>query len=204
MSSEREMRPYNARYLCRGSRIVTKSRSDGERQIVSLHVPGEPLDFQNLFLDVSDHNVQALTRAEMVFIKRVDLQELARARPAIGHAILVTILVEASIFREWVLNVGRRNARSRVAHLLCEFGVRLDALGLNEGYGYELPMSQEQLADTVGLTPVHVNRTLKSLEADGLITRNRRNIAFPDWQQMCEVADFNPRYLHLEPQSAGR
>jgi CRP-like cAMP-binding protein len=133
----------------------------------AVHIPGDALDFQNLFLDVSDHSLQMLTRAEVAFVTIRDLQVLARERPAVGHAILVKILVEASIFREWVLNVGRRDATTRVAHLLCELGVRLDAEGLAEDYGYELPMTQEQLADAVGLTSVHVNRTLKALEAKG-------------------------------------
>jgi CRP-like cAMP-binding protein len=121
----------------------------------------------------------------------------------VGHAILVKILVEASIFREWVLNVGRRDSMTRVAHLLCELGVRLDAEGLAENYGYDLPMTQEQLADAVGLTPVHINRTLKALEAEGLIVRSKRSVSFPDWKRLRLVGDFNQRYLHLEPQRSG-
>jgi CRP-like cAMP-binding protein len=168
-----------------------------------VHIPGDALDFQNLFLDVSDHSVQTLTRAEAAFVPIRDLQVLARERPAVGHAILVKILVEASIFREWVLNVGRRDSKMRVAHLLCELGVRLDAEGLTEDYAYELPMTQEQLADAVGLTSVHVNRTLKALEAEGLIVRSKRSVSFPDWKRLRAVGDFNQRYLHLEPQRSG-
>lgn len=190
--------------LLSGFAYRQKLTGDGARQIVALHIPGDALDFQNLFLDVSDHSVQMLTRGEVAFVPRVEFQELARSRPAVGQAILVKILVEASIFREWVLNVGRRDSRTRMAHLLCELGVRLEAEGLAEEYGYELPMTQEQLADAVGLTPVHVNRTLKTLEAEGLITRTKRNISFPNWQRLRTVGDFNQRYLHLEPQRSGR
>jgi DNA-binding IclR family transcriptional regulator len=86
---------------------------------------------------------------------------------------------------------------------LCELGVRLDVEGLAVDYGYELPMTQEQLADAVGLTPVHVNRTLKALEAEGLILRSKRAISFPDWKRLRLVGDFNQRYLHLEPQRSG-
>ena len=120
------------------------------------------------------------------------------ALPDVGRAILVTTLVEASIFREWVLNVGRRDSRSRLAHLLCEFAIRLEAQGLEHDHGYALPMTQEQLADATGLTAVHVNRVLKSLELEGLIVRNRRNISFPDWRRLRDVGDFNQRYLHLQ------
>jgi CRP-like cAMP-binding protein len=139
----------------------------------------------------------------VAFVAMHDLQFLARERPAVGHAVLVKILVESSIFREWVLNVGRRDSRMRLAHLLCELGVRLDAEGLAEDYGYELPMTQEQLADALGLTPVHVNRTLKALEEEGLIVRSKRSVSFPDWKRLRSVGDFNQRYLHLEPQRSG-
>jgi CRP-like cAMP-binding protein len=189
--------------LVSGFAYRQKLTGNGSRQIVALHIPGDALDFQNLFLDVSDHSLQMLTRAEVAFIKIKDLQLLARERASVGHAILVKILVEASIFREWVLNVGRRDSTTRVAHLLCELGVRLEAEGLAEDYGYELPMTQEQLADAVGLTPVHVNRTLKALEREGLIVRSKRSISFPDWKRLRLAGDFNQRYLHLEPQRSG-
>jgi CRP-like cAMP-binding protein len=196
--------PEHCAILVSGFAYRQKLAGDGSRQIVALHIPGDALDFQNLFLDISDHSLQMLTRAEVAFTPMRDLQFLARERPAVGHAILVKILVEASIFREWVLNVGRRDARARVAHLLCELGVRLDAEGLAEEYGYEMPMTQEQLADAVGLTPVHVNRTLKALEGEGLIVRSKRSISFPDWKRLRSAGDFNQRYLHLEPQRSGK
>jgi len=189
--------PTNCAVLLSGFAYRQKLTGDGARQIVSIHIPGEPLDFQHLFLDVADHSVQTLTRAEIAFVSRRDLQELARLRPGIGHAVLAAILVEASIFREWVLNVGRRDARTRIAHVLCEFALRLEAQGLADEYGYELPMSQEQLADATGLTAVHVNRTLRALEEEGLIRRRRRFVSFPDWEQLRQAADFSERYLHL-------
>jgi CRP-like cAMP-binding protein len=194
--------PVHCAVLVSGFAYRQKLTGDGSRQIVSLHIPGEPLDAQSLFLDEADHSVQTLTRAEAAMIPRVELQKLARSRPAVGNAISVFTLVEASIFREWVLNVGRRDARTRMAHLLCEFAVRLERQGLIGEYGYELPMTQEQLADSVGLTAVHVNRTLKGLEKEGLINRTKRHIRFPDWERMREVADFNQRYLHLDRQLA--
>ena len=196
--------PVHCAVLVTGFAYRQKLTGDGSRQIVGLHIPGDALDFQNLFLDVSDHSVQMLTRAEIANVAIADLQALARQRPAVAQAILVKILVEASIFREWVLNVGRRDSKMRVAHLLCELGVRLEVEGLTDDYAYELPMTQEQLGDAVGLTPVHVNRTLKALEADGLIVRSKRSISFPDWHRLRGVADFNQRYLHLEPQRSGQ
>jgi CRP-like cAMP-binding protein len=186
--------------LVAGFAFRQKLTGDGSRQIVSLHVPGDPLDFQNFYLDESDHNVQALTRAEVAVVDCFEMRELIRSHPAIARAILVNTLIDGSIFREWILNVGRRAASTRIAHLLCELGVRLEAQGLADHRSYELPLTQEQLADVVGLTPVHVNRTLKALEASGLIDRNRRKLTFPDWPALRDAGDFNTRYLHLEVQ----
>jgi CRP-like cAMP-binding protein len=189
--------PTRCAVLVTGFAYRQKTTGDGARQIIALQIPGDALDFQNLFLDVSDHNVQMLTRGTVADVSRAAMQELALSRPVVGRAILIATLVEASIFREWVLNVGRRDSRSRIAHLLCEFAVRLEAQGLKEPGGFELPMTQEQLADATGLTSVHVNRVLRILELDGLITRNRRSIQFPSWQRIRDAGDFNRRYLHL-------
>jgi CRP-like cAMP-binding protein len=195
--------PNQCAVLLSGFAYRQKLTGDGARQIIALLIPGEAVDFQNLFLDVADHSVQMLTRGDVALVPRREFQDLARARAGVSHAILVKTLVEASIFREWVLNVGRRDSRARLAHVLCELGIRLEAQGLAAEYGYELPMTQEQLADALGLTSVHVNRVLKSLEAEGLIKRSKRNVSFPDWERMRKVADFSQRYLHLERQHSG-
>lgn len=188
--------PRQCAALLTGLAFRHKFTGNGGRQIVGIQVPGDLLDLQNLFLNNSDHNVQTLGRADVAFIPREALQALAFKRPALNHAFFVDTLVESAIFREWVVNVGRRDARTRLAHLLCEFAMRLEAIGLPEQHRYELPMTQEQLADAVGLTPVHVNRTLKVLEADGLIERDRRSVKIADWPRMRAVADFGERYLH--------
>ena len=194
--------PDQCAVLVSGFGYRQKLTGDGSRQIVSIHLPGDPLDLQHLFLDIADHNVQTLTRAEVAIVPREALRRAARSSEAISHAILVHILIEASIFREWILNIGRRSSGARLAHLLCEFAARLDAIGLGRDSGYELPMTQEQLADALGLTPVHVNRTLKALEDDGLITRHRRHVGFPAPSALRRMADFDPRYLHLAPQKS--
>ena len=174
-----------------------KVTGEGTRQIVALCIPGDAIDFQNMFLSISDHGIQILSRAVVADIPREPLQQLMLKRPAIGVAIIHSTLIEASILREWVVNVGRRDARARIAHVLCEFAVRLEARGLASKDGFELPMTQEQLGDATSLTPVHVNRVLKGLQADGLISRQRRNIQFTDWRALQDTADFTRRYLHL-------
>jgi CRP-like cAMP-binding protein len=185
-------------FLLSGYAFRQKLTVQGTRQIISLHMAGDLLDLQQLYLNVSDHNIQALTRLEVVELDRATLQALVLERPAIARAMWVDALVEASIFREWVLNVGRRDARARIAHLICEFAVRLEAAGLAGTGSYELPLTQEQLGDATGLTSVHVNRTLRALEADGLIQRDRRHITFADRQRLAEAADFSAIYLHLD------
>jgi CRP-like cAMP-binding protein len=173
-----------------------KLTGEGGRQIISFHCAAEFLDLQNSFLGTADHSVQMLTEGELALMPPGALQELALHRPAIARALWIDTLIDASIFREWVVNVGRRDSRARVAHLLCEFSLRLEAAGLAEKHRYELPMTQEQLADAVGLTSVHVNRVLKQLGEEGLISRNRRSIRIEDWKRMRAVGDFNERYLH--------
>lgn len=195
--------PEQCGVLVSGFAYRQKTTGDGARQIVAMHLPGDAFDFQHLFLRIADHSVQMLTAGEVAFVPRIAIQELVRSDPEISGAIYTQISVEASISREWVLNVGRRRARERIAHFLCELGSRLDALGLAQDYGYELPLTQEQIGDAVGLTPVHVNRTLKEMTDEGLICRDKRRISFPDWRRMCEIAGFNERYLHMQPQLVG-
>lgn len=110
----------------------------------------------------------------------------------------IDALVDASIYREWVVNIGRRDAKARIAHLLCEFAARQKAAGLGDGTICHLPMTQEQLGDAVGLTPVHVNRTLKALVEDGVIQRSKRDISFADSARVRAVGDFSELYLHFD------
>ena len=175
-----------------------KLTGDGGRQIIAVHLPGECIDLQNALLARADHSVQTLTQVEVAVLPQQALRDLAFSRPAIARALWIDTLVDASIFREWVVNVGRRDSRARVAHLLCEFSLRLERAGLAHNHCYDLPMTQEQLADAVGLTSVHVNRVLRQLAEEQLIVRERRSVRIRDWQQMRAAGDFNERYLHLD------
>jgi CRP-like cAMP-binding protein len=183
--------------LLSGFAYRQKLARDGSRSISALHMKGDVVDLQNSLLGEADHSVQALTRAEVAFIPREAIVELAFRLPNIGLAMWHDTLVEGSIFREWILNIARRDAQTRIAHLLCEFGVRLEVLGLGDRSSYELPMTQDQLADATGLTAVHVNRSLKELEARGVIARTLRYVAVADWPKLKEAGDFDEAYLHL-------
>ncbi|HEX8467413.1 MAG TPA: Crp/Fnr family transcriptional regulator [Allosphingosinicella sp.] len=175
-----------------------KITGDGQRQILSVHMPGEFLDLQNCLLGLADHNVQALTRCEVATVPVAALRTLADQHPRVGRAMWIDTLIDAAIFREWIVNVGRRDSISRLSHLLCEFALRLEAADLAQDRRYELPMTQEQLADCTGLTPVHVNRVLKELGRLGLINRDKRSVEILEWERLQQIGDFNTRYLHME------
>src|SRR3954463_8106035 len=196
-------KPQNTCLLLSGFAFRHKLAGNGGRQIVSIHMRGDIVDLQNSLLGTADHNVQMLTAGEIAMIPVEAMRELAFTHPSVGMAMWYETLVEGSIFREWVLNIGRRDARTRIAHLLCELALKMEGAGLGEHINYELPITQEQLADAVALTSVHVNRTLMKLQQDGLISRNRRMITVVDWTKMVTEADFEPRYLHIA-ESAGR
>jgi CRP-like cAMP-binding protein len=196
--------PESCNLLLSGFAYRYKLTGGGGRQIISLHMAAEFVDLQNSFLKCSDHSVQTLTECEVAIIPQSAIEAITLARPAVGRALWIDTLIDSSIFREWVVNVGRRDSRARVAHILCEFSLRLEAAGLAKNHHYELPMTQEQLADAVGLTSVHVNRVLKQLGEEGLISRDKRRIVIEDWQRMRAVGDFTERYLHHDAGFAAR
>ena len=191
-------RPESSCLLLSGFAYRQKLTDGGARQILSVNIPGDFIDLEGALLNVADHNVQALSRCEVAIIPRRAIRELLASHARIAMAFWVDTLIDSSIFREWIVNVGRRDARTRISHLLCEFGRRLELVGLAEDYRYELPMTQEQLADATGLTAVHVNRTLRAMEQEGLISRQRRFIAIPHWEKLRDVGDFNETYLHVD------
>jgi CRP-like cAMP-binding protein len=190
--------PQHSCVLLDGFAVRSKIGGEGQRQIVAVQMKGEMVDLQNSLLEVADDDVQMLTRGKIAMIPRQQIERLAAEHPAVGRAMWIDTLVDAAIFREWIMNVGRRDAKTRLAHLFCEFSLRLKLAGLGQHAGYELPMTQEQLGDATGLTPVHVNRTIRQLERDGLITRSSaRAIQIGDWRKLAELGDFDSTYLHM-------
>jgi CRP-like cAMP-binding protein len=196
--------PKHCAVLLSGFAFRSKFMGGGGRQIVAIQMKGDMVDLHNAVLGVADHNVQALTNIDVALIPRAAILETSARLPSIARAMWRDTLVDGSITREWVANVGRRDAHARVAHLLCEFALRLETAGLGELSNYELPMTQEQIADCVGLTPVHVNRTLKLLANENLITRTARTVKIADWERLAEAGDFNSTYLHLDTNGRSR
>jgi CRP-like cAMP-binding protein len=185
--------------LLSGFAMRNKIVIEGARQIFAVHIRGDLLDVQNSFLGKADHNVQTLTPCEVAYIPVEAVRQIIFERPRVGKAILYDTLVDAAIFREWIANVGRRDGRTRVAHLLCEFALRQEVAGLAERCSFSFPLTQEQIADCTGLTPIHVNRMLRRLDEAGLVVREKtRTMHIKDWAQLQKVGDFDKEYLHLD------
>ncbi len=176
----------------------------GGRQIISVDTAGDIVDPSYLFFDRCDQTVEALTPLDVADIPASDLRGVLDERPNVKDALLVDILVHASITQQWLANIGGRSALSRTAHLFCEFALRLGRYSGDAVVEYDLPLTQTQLAEVLGLTLVHMNRTLKLLAADGLIDRKRERIRIIDIGGLETAADFSARYLHLDLTSRDR
>ena len=195
-------RPSRSCLILSGFTCTYKVTKQGKRQIMTFSIAGDIPDLQSLHLPVLDSSIGTLTTCRVGFITHDDLRALCTRCPRIAAAFWRETLIEGAIFREWILNVGRREAYNRVAHLLCEMLVRLRAVGLAEDHACDLPITQSALADAFGLTAVHVNRVLQAMRADGLIETKGSRLTIPDWDRLKEVGEFNPRYLHLERDQA--
>jgi CRP-like cAMP-binding protein len=174
---------------------------DGERQIHSFHVPGDLPDRDSLHVRRMDHGIVALSSARVAFISHGALLDLVENRPNIGVALWRDAVVDAAVYRQWLVNVGRRNARQRLAHLVCEMFVKMTAVGLAEKDHFNFPVTQNQLADATGLTAVHVNRTLGELKRQDLIEWRGSVVTIANLPLLEQVGEFDPAYLHLKSSS---
>lgn len=175
-----------------------KLMKDGSRYISALMMPGDICDLDVLMFDRVDFGVTTLTECTFAVLPRQRVKALIDAHPRIGAAFLSLAVTENAILGEWAASVGRRSAHQRVGRLLCELLVRMKAVGQSEGNAYDLPLTQEHLGDATGLTAVHVNRILRSLRAEGLVTVQGRRTTIHDWVGLKAMCGFQPAYLHLE------
>ncbi|MCE8010542.1 Crp/Fnr family transcriptional regulator [Halomonas desiderata] len=191
-------RPAQSCLILEGFTCAYKLSHLGKRQIMALHVPGDMPDLQSLHLAVMDMSIASISSCTVGFIQHEDLRRLCEQHPRLTAAFWRETLVDASIYREWLLNVGQRSAYTRMAHLVCEILIRLKAVGLVEKWSFQWPITQEKLADALGITAVHVSRTLQALRADGLIRIEKTQVSVPDWERLKEAGEFDPLYLHLQ------
>jgi CRP-like cAMP-binding protein len=175
-----------------------KDLPDGQRQIMELHVDGDFVDLHGFLLKRLDHNVGALTNCTVAFFPHEALARITEEEPHLSRMLWLSTLMDASIQREHILSMGRRSALGRIGHLMCELCIRLEIVGLAKNRAFDLPLTQLDLADATGLTAIHVNRMLRQLREQELLTFRNGRVEITDWEGLQALSDFDPTYLHLE------
>ncbi|QNE32499.1 Crp/Fnr family transcriptional regulator [Sphingomonas sp. NBWT7] len=176
---------------------------NGARQIVSMHVAGDMVDLHSLMLPAAPAPLVALTSTTILQIPHAALRDLVARFPGVGAALWRECVIDGNIVAHWLVNVGRRDARARLAHLICELAVRSNQIGNFIEGRFPMPITQDQIADALGLTSVHVNRMMQSLRGEGLLESSGRETTVLDWQGLVRVGEFDPHYLHLSRAIAG-
>ena len=171
--------------------------ANGGRRITAFLIPGDFCDIHVTTLAAMDHSIIAITDCMVGYVDKTAIDSITRSTPLLTRAFWRATLVDEAILRRWLVNSGRKDAYASTAHLLCELHLRLRIVGRAEEDRFDLPLTQQDLADAVGLTSVHVNRVMKRLREDGLIEREQNTMRILDLARLCEVAEFNPNYLHL-------
>jgi CRP-like cAMP-binding protein len=189
-------RPDNVRLVLEGFACRYKILPAGKRHIMAYLVPGDLCDIHVFILKEMDHSIGTLSACRVVDIPRPRILEMLE-RPAIARALWWSALVDEATLRELLVNIGRRTAEQRLGHLLCELLMRLQTVGLTNGNSYELPLTQSDVAETMGLSFVHVNRVFQRLRASGLITLRSKRLVITDTEALKAFSEFNPNYLHL-------
>lgn len=176
----------------------TKDLADGQRQVSELHVAGDFADLHSFTLKRLDHNVIALTRCRIAVVPHDRLLDMTQRFPHLTRVYWFSTNLDAAMYREWTVSLGRRSALARMAHLFCELLVRLDIVGLTDANSYDFPLTQQELSECLGLTAVHVNRTLQELRKRDLIEVAGRRATILDVPALEALAEFDPAYLYLE------
>lgn len=175
-----------------------KDLSDGQRQITELHVPGDFADLHGFTLKRLDHGLIALTACRVALVPHERLRVMTEQHPHLTRVYWFGTNLDAAMLREWEVSLGRRSAVSRLAHLFCELHIRLGIVGLADETSYALRLTQSDLAECLGLTPVHVNRMLRELREQGLADFRSGRVTINDLAGLREVGEFDTAYLYLE------
>ena len=189
-------KPGHVHVMLEGWAARYETLGNGSHQITAFLLPGDHCDQHVTILPAMDHDIVTLTSALVAYLPNGQLEELGHTRPDIARALWWSTLADEAVLRAWIVNIGRRPALQRVAHLICELHARLDNIGLTRGGAFEFPLTQEQLGDALGLTPVHVNRMIQRLRREGLIELAARILSIPDVESLRAMAGFTPGYLH--------
>jgi CRP-like cAMP-binding protein len=188
-------RPDHVHLIVEGWAARYKLLPDGARQITAFLIPGDFCDLHVTILGEMDHSIITLTRAKVAYIARSTMEALTE-RPGLARAFWWATLVDEAVLRAWIVNVGRRDAFEAIGHLMCELYVRMKNIGLTYDHSFELPLTQEELGDALGITPVHVNRVLQRMRAEELISFKAGILTIRDYRRLESASGFNPNYLH--------
>ena len=188
--------PENVHLVMSGYACRYKILPDGRRQIMAIFVPGDVCDLHVQILGQMDHSIGTLSEATVVDIPPVVINRLV-ANPRINRGLWWMTLVDEGTLREWLVSMGQRGAAEQMAHVFCELHLRLRSVGLAEDDSFDIPGTQEDMADLMGITPVHVNRTLAVLREQGLIALSGGRLAISDVGRLRAFGGFDPNYLHL-------
>jgi len=181
--------------LAEGWACSYKMLPDGERQIVDFQVPGDFLGLRSVLFRTTDHSVEAVTQIEASEVLASDILEGFATAPRLATAVLWAASRDEAMVVEHLVNLGRRSAEERMAHILLELGARLQLVGIGDKTGFDCPLTQYHLADALGLSAVHVNRVLRHLREDGLVTFQKGRVSFKNLAGLTELAGFDTDYL---------
>ncbi len=190
-------RPLRSFLVLEGTLSSSKTMRDGRLQITAFHIPGDLPDLLSLHLHVLDRDIGALTNCTLAFMSHADLRRLCEAHPRLAAALWRITLTDAAVSTEWLVNVAQRQAPSRMAHLFCELMARMEVVGRAERGSCQLGLTQEDLSEAMGMSIVHVNRTLQELRGQGLLSFEKGRLTIHDWAGLVRLGEFNPDYLHL-------
>lgn len=190
-------RPTRSALLSRGFAARYRLVEGGKRQITAIHVAGDFVDLHGFLLKEMDHSVAALGPCEIVAVPHRNLKRITERFPHLTRLLWLLTLIDGSIHREWLVGMGRLPAPAQAAHLICEIDLRLALVGLSRDHAFRFPATQTDLADTLGLSVVHVNRILQELRAEGLLRWQQQAVDILDFPRLAELAEFDARYLHL-------
>lgn len=172
---------------------------DGRRQISAIHIAGDFVDLHSLLLGRMDHSVIAMTDCTVAMVPHELLREITEKHPHFSRLLWLSTLIDAATYRQWLVASGRLSSAGQLSRFLCEMFVRLEVVHLTDGFSFKLPISQVDLSDAMGLSVVHVNRTLQDLRKQGLITWQGEQVRILDWEALQRLGEFNPTYLNLQP-----
>ncbi|MCA0977869.1 Crp/Fnr family transcriptional regulator [Qipengyuania flava] len=181
-------------YACR-----EKIDREGNRQIVEIQIPGDFVDLHSYPMEQLDHAITALTDCRIVKLYHKEIDDLIDKHPRFARLLWFSTIVDTSIHREWILNLGSRAGSQRMGHFLCEMYCRMEVVGLVDDGRYDLPLTQKDLGEALGFTPIHVNRTLKKLRSLGLADFRNQKVAIDDFDALADHCGFDASYLYLTP-----